>query len=92
MSESTTDPNLWAMDLQPYPEPNSPLQPVRAHLIVSGYTDARGEVRVSACGMELTAGTHPRGWWGTRLGQLPLQDHAVHCGREVIAGQKHMLP
>jgi hypothetical protein len=83
-----SDPNLWAMDLEPCPEPDGLMQPVRAHLIRSSYTDARGEVRVSACGKEFTAGNHLRGWWGSGLGRLPLQDHAIHCGLGVIVEQR----
>lgn len=73
---------LWALDLQPT-HPGGPRMPVLAHRIVSARQEQyRGEVRVSACGQEFTAGTHPQGWWSTKVGNLPLQSHAVHCGAD----------
>ena len=82
-----SDPHLWAMDLGPVYR-GGPDMPVGAHLIVRRYDGGfRGEVRVAACGQEFTAGTHPRGWWGTKQGNLPLQEHAVHCGRDLIASE-----
>ncbi len=82
------DPNLWALDLKPFPWPDGPLQPVQAHLIVMARREQhRGETRIAACGREFTAGTHPRGWWGSRWGSLPLRDHAIHCGAEIVQEQ-----
>jgi len=87
------DPNLWALDLAPFPYAGCPEQPVAAHLIVYCRKERyRGEVRVAACGKQFTAGTHPRGWWGTRWGNLPLQDHAVHCGHGLIREQSGRCP
>jgi hypothetical protein len=81
------DPNLWAMGLSPM-YPGGPALPTSAHLIVRRFDGGfRGEVRVAACGIEFTAGTHPRGWWSTRSGRLPLQDHAICCGREIVLAQ-----
>lgn len=72
---------LWALDLAPV-YPGGPEQPVGAHLIVKTEPGRFGEVRTSECGRTFTAGTHPRGWWSTRPGHLPLQKHAVCCGAE----------
>jgi hypothetical protein len=84
-----SDPNLWALDVRPYPFPTSPEHPVLAHLIVAMRREQhRGEVRVAACGNEYTDGTHPRGWWSTRSGNLPLQGHAIHCGADIISEQR----
>ena len=87
------DSHMWALDLQPFPTPDSPMRPVGAHLIVSAHDGGfRGQVRVSACGREFTFGTHPRGWWSTRQGNLPLQAHAVHCGADLLAAGSTWMP
>lgn len=79
-----SDPHLWALDLSPVYR-GGPEMPVYAHLIVRQYDGGfRGEVRVAACGREFTAGTHPKGWWSTRLGCFPLQERSVHCGQDQI--------
>ena len=72
---------LWAMDIAPV-YPGGPDQPVRAHLIVKAEQARFGEVRTSECGQTFTGGTHSRGWWSTKPGNLPLQDHAICCGIE----------
>jgi hypothetical protein len=83
------DDNLWALDLAPM-YLGGREQPVLAHLIVAIRQEShRGEVRTAACGREFTAGTHPRGWWGTNGRNLPLQDHAIHCGAD-LAGTVHL--
>lgn len=72
---------LWAMDVAesgPYRG-----HPVYAHLIVRVEQGRFGEIRHGACGRTFTAGTHPRGWWSTKPGNLPLQEHAVHCGSDI---------
>jgi hypothetical protein len=85
----TSDPNLWALDIAESGRWRG--RPVGAHLIVAArHEPFRGEVRVAACGEEFTAGTHPRGWWGTRWGRLPLQGHAVHCGADLIKEQVYV--
>lgn len=82
------DPNLWALDMGPM-HPGGPDWPLLAHLIVSRHDDhLRGEVRTSACGREFTVGTHPRGWWSTRAGNFPMQDHAIHCGQDQVNSQR----
>jgi hypothetical protein len=54
--------------------------PIRAHQIVREEDD--GRAMITACGKRLTASNHPRGWWTTRPGELPLAAHAVHCMAE----------
>jgi hypothetical protein len=85
MAESEAGPagaHLWALEL------DAEELPVRAHLITRTEADGPREVRWSACGQRFTAALHPRGWWSTRPGELPLAEWAVHCGREVAgAGQ-----
>ena len=82
-SESLHNDNLWALDLGPM-YPGSPLYPLSAHLIVAIHQEPhRGEVRTAACGRDFTFGTHPRGWWGTNGRNLPMQDHAIHCGADL---------
>lgn len=71
-----TDEHLWSLDL------DSEQRPWRAHLIVAVAPDRRW----TACGQLRTAGTHPRGWWGTSAGRLPLL--RVHCGADVIEGAR----
>ena len=71
---------LWALDLAPA-YPGGLDQPAGAHLIVRVEPGRYGEVRTCECGQTFTAGTHPRGWWSTRPGILPLQEHAVRCGK-----------
>jgi len=63
---------LWAMDI------DDSYQPVRAHKIVA--VEQAGLVRVTACGLRLTALNHPLGWWQMAYGALPLQPQHVHCG------------
>ncbi len=78
---------LWMLDLDPDGNP------VLAHQIVA--TERRktvehtrsgevrrwaGEVRTTACGLEVTAESHPAGWWSTKAGEFPLQQRWVHCG------------
>jgi hypothetical protein len=63
--------NLWALDL------NHNDMPVLAHRIVSELPDG---ARMTACGRSLTAYTHPRGWWTTESGGLPLAAEHIHCG------------
>lgn len=88
----TDDPNLWAMDFESM-RPGGPEWPVYAHLIIRRYDGGfLGEVRVGACGREFTAGTHPRGWWGTQAGRFPLQEHAIHCGHDQIRAQEVHMP
>ncbi len=73
---------LWAMDIAEQPPHRG--HPAGAHLIVRAYAGGfRGEVRVGACGREFTCGTHPRGWWSTKPGSLPLARHAIHCGASI---------
>jgi len=70
---------LWALDLD---EKDRPWQ---AHLIVKSEDGQFGEIRTGACGQTFTAGTHPRGWWSTEDGNLPLSGaHDIHCGREIV--------
>jgi hypothetical protein len=76
LRETNTDPNLWMLDLEGLGWPRL------AHLIV----DERDGVRTTACGRRVTTATHPRGWWSTRAGVLPLAGpDAVHCGRDEMA-------
>jgi hypothetical protein len=70
MAPMSDEPNLWMLDL------DAEGWPRRAHLIV----EERDGVRTTACGERATAGTHPRGWWSTRAGSLPLVRRYVHCG------------
>jgi hypothetical protein len=70
MALMSDDPNLWMLDL------DEKKRPLRAHLIV----EERDGVRTTACGERATAGKHPRGWWTTRAGSLPLVRRCVHCG------------
>lgn len=64
---------LWALEL------DGDGWPVLAHRIV----EDDGQVRVAACGRQLTAATHPRGWWRVRPGKLPLSgENDIHCGRD----------
>ena len=86
------DDNLWALDLGPL-RPGGPEYPLSAHLIVAIHQEPhRGEVRTAACGREFTCGTHPRGWRRTNGHNLPLQDHAIHCGADRIAGVEDIRP
>jgi hypothetical protein len=55
--------------------------PVRAHEIVAvenpGHPD---EVRVTACGYRAMKSNHPRGWWGSPRGEMPLSGpDDIHC-------------
>lgn len=74
----------WAMDI--CTTLNHPFygNPIAAHQIVS--EEDGGKARITACGKRLTASNHPRGWWTTRPGELPLADHAIHCTAEVPRG------
>lgn len=63
---------LWALDL------DEKDRPVLAHQIVLIERSPDGE-RIAACGQRFSASSHPRGWWSTEGGRLPLQDHAIHC-------------
>jgi hypothetical protein len=77
------DPNLWALDLEQ--DQLGRLHPWRAHLIVRTEHDRFGETRTAACGEQFTAGTHPRGWWSTRSGNLPLSGpDDIHCGKDQV--------
>jgi len=76
------DEYLWALDCRPL-VPGGDSLPVLAHLIVSVEQGPHGEVRHSACGQRLTAGNHPRGWWSTSRGRLPLVERDIHCGIEI---------
>lgn len=69
----------WALDL------DGEQRPVGAHLIVAVARERFGEVRVCACGRRYTAGTHPRGWWGSLAGELPLPDYDIRCGADLVA-------
>ena len=67
----------WAMDI--CTEVNHPYygNPIAAHQVVQEEDD--GKVRITACGKRLSERNHPKGWWTTPPGKLPLADHAVHC-------------
>ena len=71
---------LWALDV------DSDNRPYRAHRIIDTGGDGAGrvgEVRTAACGIRFTAGNHPRGWWWTADGRLPLGGpDCIHCGGE----------
>jgi hypothetical protein len=62
---------LWMLDL------DEDGWPVLAHRITE---ELPGGDRVTACGRHAGLRTH-RGWWMTPPGELPLQAHAVHCGK-----------
>lgn len=68
---------MWAMDI--CSEINHPFygNPIRAHQIVREEDD--GKARITACGERLTESNHRQGWWTTKPGELPLQEHAIHC-------------
>jgi hypothetical protein len=64
---------LWALDI------DGDGWPWRAHRVVEVETSHAGwptYYRV-ACGDRLSV--HFHGCWGVKIGDLPLQDHAVHC-------------
>lgn len=71
---------LWAMDICTeigHPDYGNP---IRAHQIIRTEGDPGiHETRVTACGERLTQSNHPRGWWSSRPGELPLAADAVHC-------------
>lgn len=64
---------LWMLDL------DRDNWPWRAHEIQAVGNPGPNEVRVTVCGQRVDRFTHPRGWWGVKVGELPLQEHAVHC-------------
>lgn len=67
----------WAMDI--CTEINHPWygQPIAAHQIIR--EEDEGKTRITACGLRLTRSNHPRGWWTSPPGKLPLAEHAIHC-------------
>lgn len=79
LSPKEPDPDAvtWAMDI--CSDTNHPYygNPIAAHQIVS--EEDGGKTRITACGKRLTASNHPRGWWTTRPGELPLGGELVHC-------------
>lgn len=79
LAASGQDLHLWALDL------DGQNRPFQAHLITAIGLGPNGEERFSDCGRSYTRGTHPRGWWSSRAGELPLQEQHVHCGRELVA-------
>jgi hypothetical protein len=66
--------STWMLDLDPDG------WPVLAHEIATVERGNTGEARITACGQRATAATHPRGWWSTPRGELPLSGEGdIHC-------------
>jgi hypothetical protein len=74
--------DLWALDLEAYGPFGATAVPVLAHKVVRLEGAGIREVRITACGQRRTYHTHPRGWWTTLPGKLPLQPQHIHCGLE----------